>query len=165
MLLVFEGIHARPKSVIGIADELLFCNQPLKWLEDELLFGPNEVEDATLENEKTAVNSQAPVVDGADFLDQASVGFLKRNRVITQVGLHTNKAGSLLVVVEVFELGCEREIGQSIAVVRQKFLFALQILSYRQEALANVGMNTSIGEGNLPVLYVAADELEPLPAR
>jgi hypothetical protein len=32
LLSIPKGVHGRPKSVVGVGDELPFGDQPLKWL-------------------------------------------------------------------------------------------------------------------------------------
>src|ERR1043166_9734784 len=57
LLLVLESIHARPKPVIGITDQLLLVHQPLKGLRNKFLFRSYVIENPLLENKESAIDS------------------------------------------------------------------------------------------------------------
>ena len=67
LLLIFEGIHARPKAIVGIADQLLLRQQSVKGLDYQFFLLPDIFEDLLLEDKKSAVNSHVAVVDGMNI--------------------------------------------------------------------------------------------------
>src|SRR5262249_22403830 len=69
-LFVFERVHGSPKSVVGIANQLLFVDEALERTVDEFLFFANVIEDAVVENEIAAIDAHRAVVDGMNSRNQ-----------------------------------------------------------------------------------------------
>ncbi len=61
MLLVFKRVHAGPKAIVWVANQLFFCDQPVKRTIYQILFLADVVEDRLLENEEAAINSHCPL--------------------------------------------------------------------------------------------------------
>src|SRR5262245_27660331 len=70
-LLVLEGVHARPESLVAVRDELLQTDEALEGLLDELLALLQVIEDLPLEGEESAVDPEIGTADVADVLDEA----------------------------------------------------------------------------------------------
>src|SRR5580700_7244912 len=101
MLLVLKRVHARPEAVMVISDQLLLQNEAIKRLVDEFLAGLHVVEYPAAENEITAVDQHAAIVDGVNSRYEIRAATMERYHVITQVGPYTEKAGNLVIPVKV----------------------------------------------------------------
>ena len=82
MLFVLKCVHAGPKAVVTIADQLSSFEQSAEGLDYEFLFLAYIAEYFRFENEKTAIDADAPVVDSLDICHQVFVSLLQRNRMI-----------------------------------------------------------------------------------
>src|SRR6266481_1190748 len=78
-LLVLEGVHAGPETVIGIADQLFLLQQSLKWFPNKFFFFLYVIENLFLKNEESAVDPHRAVIDGVNSHDQISLVLLQRN--------------------------------------------------------------------------------------
>ena len=89
----------------------------------------------------------------------------QRDQVIAEVGPHADEAGNLVLLVKVLQLLGQRQVGETIAVVGQKFLFALEILLHRLQPLSDVGIDARVREGNAPVVNIAVQQFQVLGRR
>src|ERR1017187_5346501 len=104
MLPVLEGVHAGPKAIVGITNQLLFRQQAMEWLDDQLFFIAHVLENLFLEDKKPAIDAYAAVVDGMDPRNQAAVALFQRNQMVAEIRPDTEKAGNLVLLMKVFEL-------------------------------------------------------------
>ena len=51
-----------------------------------------------------------------------------RDQVIAEVGPHAQEAGDLVLLVKMFELLRQRQVGEAVAVVGQEVFFAFEVL-------------------------------------
>ena len=79
-------------------------------------------------------------------------------------GPHGDEARDHTVAPEVGDVLVERQVAQAVGVVGQEHLLALQILAHAQQALADVGMQAGVDEGDAPVVDVARQQLDLLAA-
>src|ERR1700735_1059526 len=100
----------------------------MKRLNYEFLFVLHIVKDLLFENEETAIDAYAPVIDRVNIRNKASISLFERNQMITKVRSNAKKARDFSLLVKVIELLRKRKVGKSIAVVRKKLLFALEVL-------------------------------------
>src|ERR1700691_3481699 len=100
----------------------------MKRLNHEFLFVLHIVEDLLFEDEKTAIDTYAPVIDRVNIRYKASVSLFERNQVIAKVWSNAKKTCDLPLLVKVIELLTQGKVCKSIAVVRKKLLFALEVL-------------------------------------
>ena len=138
MLLVLEGVHTRPETVVGIPDQLLLSDQSFERLENELFLLTDVVENLLLENEVAAVDSDAAVIDGMNSVDQIAVALLYGDRVVAQIGTDAEKAGKLVLLVEVLNLFGQVQVRKTVAIVRQELVFPLDVLLHGFQAHADV---------------------------
>ena len=108
-----------------------------------------------LEDEESAIDAYISVVNGMDSGNQAAVALLQRNQVIAEVRPDAEKAGDLALLVKVVKLLGKGHVGEAIAVVRQEFFFSFQILLDRFQALADIGIDSRIREGDAPIMDIA----------
>src|SRR5439155_2086462 len=64
LLLVFKRVHARPKAIIRVANQLPFLGQPLKGFTHQFFFLADVMKDSLFENEKASINSHCAITDG-----------------------------------------------------------------------------------------------------
>ena len=81
VLAVFEGVHAVPETVVGVADQLLFLEQAMEGFDDQFFFFPHVVEDLFLEDEVSAVDAQIVVVNGMNVRNQAAIAAVRSTPV------------------------------------------------------------------------------------
>ncbi len=58
---LFKGVHAAKETAMLLRDQLLFRNQPLKWLQHQFFASADIVEDLLAQNEEAAVDVQIGV--------------------------------------------------------------------------------------------------------
>src|SRR5882672_530748 len=163
MLPVLERVHARPEAIIPVADQLLFFHQPLERLIDKFLFLANVIEDLLFENEEASVDSHRAHADCMDLGHQITVPLLQRNHVVAEVRPDAKETGGLALLMEVFQLLRERQIGKAVTIVGQELLFSVEVLLDCLQPLADVGIDSRICKGNLPVLDVAVKQFQLFP--
>src|ERR1041385_3086263 len=148
LLLVLESIHARPKPVIGITDQLLLVHQPLKGLRNKFLFRSYVIENPLFENKESAIDSNRAVVDGIDSQNQVRLALLQRNQMIAEIGTDAEKAGNFVLPMKVVQLNRENKIA-SFLCVRPNLSYHLVSL---QEGQANLvlGIN-AINNGSVRI--------------
>ena len=142
--------------MVAVRDQLLDTDEPLKGLLDEFLAFLEVVEDLALESEEAAVDPEVSPADTADVLDEVVVAERDRMKALTRT--YADEAADLVLPVEVVEVFRQREIGEPIAVVREEDGIVPEIVPDGVETLADVGVETCVGECDLPVLDVAAAE-------
>src|SRR5579859_399382 len=155
LLFILESVHAGPESIVGVADQLLLRNQPMKRLNHQFLFVADVAKNVLFENEKPAVNSYIAVANGVNVGNQAAIAFFNRDEVITEVRPDTKKAGNLALVVKMVQLLRKGQVGQPVAIVRQELVFSVQVFLNRFQALTNIGVNSRIRECNAPIVNIA----------
>lgn len=164
MLPVLEGVHAYPEPVVAVANQLLLTNQSLEWFLDKIFFLPDVIEDLLLEDEKASVNPHRRVTDRLDSRNKVASSLCQGNHVVAQIGADAEKTRDLVLLVEVVQLLRKMQIGQTIAVICQKFLVAVEMFLNGSQALANVRVDSRVGECDLPVIDVAIEQLQFLAA-
>ena len=97
-----------------------------------------------------------------DARHKAAIPLFHRNHVIAEIRPHAEKAGDLVLLAEVLELLRERQIGETVAVVGQVFLFPFEVLFDCLQPLANIRIHARIGERDAPVVNVAIEEPQVL---
>src|SRR5262245_30420495 len=84
-LLVFERIHAFPEADVAIGNQLLFLNQSLKRFGNELFVLADVLENALIEDEEPAVDSNAAIADRVNPRHETAVALVQRNDVVAEV--------------------------------------------------------------------------------
>src|SRR4051794_11039039 len=64
--------------------------------------------------------------------------------------------------MKMLQLLRQREVGQTVTVVRQEFFFPVQIFLDCLQAHSDVGADSGIGEGDAPVVNVTVQQLQIL---
>ena len=136
-LLVFECVHATPEPIVWIANQLLLINESPEWLIHEFLAGSHVVEDLLAKYEVPAIDPYRPIPYGLNAGDQARVG-VGRDSMVAQVREHTQEAGDPILATEVVGLPLKRKIGETVTVVRQELLFAIEISLDGFQSLSNI---------------------------
>jgi len=136
----------------------------MEGLDHQFLFVPHVLKDLLLEDKKSAVDAHAAVVNGVDPGNQAAIARFQRHQVIAEIRADAQKAGYLVLLVKVLQLLRKRKVGKAVAVVGQKFLFALQILLHHLQAHPDVGIDSGIGEGNAPIVDITVQQFKILGA-
>ncbi len=78
--------------------------------------------------------------------------------------LHQKKGGHRGTAAELFDHGGKRNIAQTVTIVGQKHLFALEMRLHRLEPFANIGIYPGLNERDGPVINVAIQEIDLLAA-
>src|ERR1035438_678552 len=89
---------------------------------------------------------------------------VERNHMKTLRRLHANKAGNLVALKKMIDVGEQRQVSQSIHVVGKKHLLAVKVRLHGFEALSNVRGSARIDEGDTPVLDIAVQQRHVLAA-
>src|SRR4030095_2116496 len=63
---------------------------------------------------------------------------------------------------KIFNLIVKGHIGETVAVVGEKHIFALQVLFDRFETLSDISRGTGIGESNVPIVDITVEKLKVL---
>src|SRR6266446_224057 len=149
---------------MAICGQLLQLDEPLEGLLDELLALLEVIEDLSLEREEAPVDPEVGAPDVADVADEGVVG--ERDGMEALAGTDAEEAGDLALLAEVLEILRQRKIGEPVAVVGEEGRVVSEIAPHRLEALADVGVQTGVGERDLPLVDVPAVERDVLaPAR
>ena len=77
---------------------------------------------------------------------------------------HADEGGDLSALLEVVDVAEQIEVRDAIGVVGEKHALAFQMVAHLPETLANAGVAARVRKGDLPVLNVAAKELDLLAA-
>ena len=118
MLLFLEGIHARPKAFVGIGNELLLRNQPMKRLINKVFPFLDVIEYLTPKNKEPAIDEISRAGNMRDFFDHP-VG-LKRHAMKAGCRSNSHKTGDLPARDKMVDLLRQDQIGQSIGIIGQK---------------------------------------------
>src|SRR5271154_2596207 len=78
--------------------------------------------------------------------------------------LHQQQRSNGFAPPECVEHGGKRDIAQSVSIVREKHLLALHVGFYGLKTLTDVGTSTRLNKGDCPVIDVAVQKLDVLPA-
>jgi hypothetical protein len=158
LLLILERIHRREETVVLISDQLLFFHQTLKGLEHKLLAIAYVPKNIALQNEHSAIDTDAAA---REFLDVGDEPIGPRlDDVIAEIRLHADKSRNLVVLAREIEIGRKRQIRQAVAIIRQKQLVIANIFFDRAQPLTDIRPHARVGKGDLPVVDVAARKLE-----
>src|ERR1044071_9666243 len=150
--LVAEGVHAAPEAVVRDRHHLALLHQAPERLHPQLLAFLHVVEDLPAQSEVAAVDAQggvgrvlqlAEVVLGVGVDDVEGLGHA-----------HAEERGDLVALHEALDVGAEVEIGQTVRVVGQEHLVALDVLLHAAQALAAVRALAGVDEGDVPVVDV-----------
>ena len=79
--------------------------------------------------------------------------------MIAEIRQDAQKARDFVLLTEVFQLLRQREVGEAITIVSQKFLLSIQISLYCLQSLADIRIDPSVRERNAPVVSVAIKQL------
>src|SRR5438093_5847820 len=153
-LLVLEGVHAHPEAFVAVRGQLLETDQPLEWLPDQLLTVFEIVEELALEDEEAPVDPETGLGHRPDIVDQSVTA--ERHRVEALARSDAYEAGDLILPAKALEIVPERKIRQRVAIVGEKHWVVPEVVLDGLEALADVRMQTGVGEHDLPPLDVAA---------
>src|ERR1700674_2669102 len=77
LLLVLEGVHARPEPIIGITDQLFLFHQSPKRLPHEFLLHSDVIENLPVKDEESSVDPNRAAIDGVNPRHQVSVALLQ----------------------------------------------------------------------------------------
>jgi hypothetical protein len=80
--------------------------------------------------------------------------------VIAEVWADTGEAGYFAVLVKVIQLIGKRQIGKTVGVVGEEDFLAGNVFLNGFEALADIGIDSGIREGDFPVVSVSVEELD-----
>src|SRR6267378_2665470 len=157
-LLVLERVQARPEAVIGIREQLARGGEAFERLLDQFLARPHPVEDLLAKNEEAAVDPHSHVLHVLDTLHAATA--LYADEVEALCRGHAREASHRILPEENVDHGRQRQIGNTVAVVRKEHLLTLQKGLNRLEPRADVGVEAGVHECDLPVLDVAGEEID-----
>src|SRR5256885_2452188 len=162
-LFVLERVHARPKARVLICKEPVLFDQATEGRVYKLITRLHDVEDVSPEDENPAIDPEAGIVGRPDAADPAPVVGLDHMKGIGWV--HAQKTRRGVTAAEVVEVRRQMEVGQAVRVVRhEEIVTVVEIWLHGLEALAEVRVEASVDEGNLPLIDVATQELDILPA-
>ena len=161
-LLVLERVHALPETGALVGQQGLLLNQPLKGLPHQFLARLQIAEDLLAHHEEATVDPNVAATQRANLPDHALR--LDVDNVKTRSGLHQQQRSDGVALPEGLQHGREWDIAQAVAVVREKHVFALQVGLDRFEPLADVGVGSGLHEGDRPVVDIAAQQVDLLPA-
>src|SRR6478735_910019 len=125
--LVLEGIHALPKSVIGMGNQLILLDQATEGLDDQLFTAEKMVENLLFEHEEPAVDANVRISDVFDARHPI-IGI----RVDDVKGLrhaHAHETRRLVALHERVHVLAQIQIGEPVRVVREEDLFVLEQVS------------------------------------
>ena len=152
LLFFFEGVDAGPEAVVLVGVELLFLNEAAEGGFDEFFIRLHVVEDFFFEDEVAAVDADVAATDGADGGDGAvGVGL---DDVVGVGWAYGEECGDFSGVGEVLLVLGVGEIGEAVGVVGDEVVFVLEVFAYGVEALAHVGVDAGVDEGDVPVVDV-----------
>src|SRR4029453_17555094 len=97
---------------------------------------------------------------GPDVADEAVLGHRDDMETLARAGMRadTDEAPQLAVSLKVVQVLVEWNIGQAVAVVRQKLGIVAEIALDSFQPLANVRVHSGLGERDLPAIDVAAEQ-------
>src|ERR1700730_1099573 len=147
---------------MAVVDQLLFRHEALKGFEDEFFAIADVLEDFSLEDKISAIDAKFDIAYGFDLADE-TVGVCG-NDVIREIRLGRNKRGDSVVMTGELNESWEGHIGEAVGVIGEECLLAGEVALHRLEALANIRMCSRFGEGDVPVVDVAVEQLEVFPA-
>src|SRR6266487_19887 len=152
-----QRVHRRPEAGVRVGDQLALLDQPLERLDHQLLTLVEIVEDVPPEDEVAAVDPQPGALDVADAGDQAVLLVDERERVVR---LHAQERGDGVAAAKVGDQLVQGRVGQAVAVAGEEDLLAFEVLARRPQPLADVGLQSGVGEGDPPVVDVAGEQLD-----
>src|SRR3989449_7314967 len=160
-LLVPERVHGLPEPVVAVRQQLILGEEPLKRIHHEVLAVPQVVEDLRAKNEEAAVDAQAGLPDVLDARHLPVV--LRHDKVIAQLRPDAEEARDPVAPPEMLKLRRERQVGETVAVVREELVLTGEMWLDGLEALPDVRADPPVDEGDSPIAHLALQELEPPP--
>ena len=136
----------------------------MKRFDDQFLLLTYVIEDLLFEDKKAAINAQITVVNRMNVVHQAAIPLNNGYGVVTQIRTDAQEAGDLVLLMKVVDLFVKPQVAETVAIVREKFVFAFKVLLHGLQPHADIGGDSSIGKSNSPIMNVAIDELEILAA-
>src|ERR1700733_6448012 len=125
-LLVSERVHALPEAVVTLRPHLTFRHKTTERFIDELFAGIDVAEDFLAQNKVSAIH---PDIRVRHALDAAYTAFIVGNNSIQATGprLHRQERSITIAARKLLNHFRKIEIRQSVAVVSQKHLFAVEM--------------------------------------
>src|SRR6185436_14397346 len=159
LLLVLEGVHAGPEARVSIGQELLLLDQATERLLHELFAGLHRLEDGPLEGEEPTVDPQAGFSGVPNLPDQAPL--IHVDDVKRMARAHGQEARGHLAATEMVEIGRQVEIGETVRVVgHEDVVPVVEVTLHRLQALTEIGVQARVDEGDLPIVNVAAEQMD-----
>src|SRR2546425_367435 len=163
LLFVLEGVHAGPEASVLVREESVPLDQPAEGCLDELLARVHHIEDVSPEDEEPSIDPEAGIVGGLDACHPATVVGL--NHMKRRGWTDAEKTRRCVTAADVVHVGRQMQVGQAIRIVgHEEVVAVVEIWLHRLEALAEIRMEPRVDERDLPVVDVAPQELDILPA-
>jgi hypothetical protein len=157
LLKLLYRVHTSPKTVVRVANQLLLCDEALERLMNQFFAFVHVVEDLLAEYKEATVN---PLIC---FGDMTNVGYqisVQIHDVERGVGLNAHESGNFILVLNVLKHLRQRQIRKAIGVTGQEPFLAGKMFPDRSEPLPNIGVQSGIGECDIPIVYVASKQFE-----
>src|SRR5262249_15444274 len=110
---------------------------------------------------KSAVH---PKVSPTDMVETGHHIALERHNMEALCWPDTKETRGHVTVEKVAQVLRQGQVGYPVGIIGEKHFLIFQIRLNSREALANVGMDTSVNEGNTPVIDISIEKVEFLAA-
>src|SRR3954447_6085203 len=163
VVLVLEGVHGCPEALVAISHRLLALDHAIQGAAYEVIAVAEVIEDRTLENEEAPVDPDVRLCDVVNASDNAAGLQIDRvERVVLRPHAQEGRDLSALPVPR-HHLG-KWSIRQPVTVRGEKAALPLEVGLHSQQPLTDAAVQTGVDERYPPVLDVAPEQLDFLPA-
>src|SRR5215471_8783797 len=140
--LVLECVHRAPEPGVSVHKKLLLIDQALEGLFDEFLAGLHVLEDFLAQHEVPAIQKKFVVRHRVEACCKAVRRRLNRMEAVPAAD--TDHTGDHTFGLELRDHPIERHVGKPIGVIGEKNCLVAQMFFRLEEALPDVGVQTSI---------------------
>src|SRR5690606_12282055 len=152
------GVHRAPEALVPIGQELPFRDQPVERGLDQLVARLHVVEDLLAQDEEAAVDEEVGVSDRPELRDVAVRPHPDLMEAVP--GLDGGEACDCVAALELLVHLVERDIGETVTVVREEHGIRLEVVPNDHESYADIAMKDSVDEGNAPAVQVDRMQLD-----
>lgn len=155
---IAQRIHRPPKAGMLVGHQQVLLDKPLKRFGDEFFAVVHVIEDGVAKQKEAAIDPDVRAVRRSELANAAAV--IDIGKVIGQRRTYGDKAADFSAALEARDHVVEIDVAETVAVVRKKDFFVLNVSAHRPKSLADVAPNAGIEKRHAPVVGRRIQQLD-----